>query len=400
MWPNASIDERLPPTPLLGANGKPVKNKQGKVVMIKATERLAKERSVVALTWDPGKPEFIHDCVVVDGGYIRKLGATTYNFYRPPPEIKLGDAAQATRWVEHWRTLYPNDTDHIVAWFASRVQRPGIKINHALLLGGAPKIGKDTLLEAVVHTVGTWNIKNIKLNHLVSKNNEFFKSLIVRLSEVRDVGERGATDLYRLNDHMKDMLATPPETLRINEKYINEYYILNLAGMVITTNYRDALKLPANDRRHYVAFSERRGEEFPAEYWNEFWRWYESGGFAHVAALLYQYDLSNFDPKAEPRKTDAFHYMVMTSRGAAYGELADAIDALGNSQALTIDELMVVAPGLEWLRDVTRRAATGHRISDCGYIAIQNPTAKDGLWRIMDDVKQSMSTRMCPRTNA
>jgi hypothetical protein len=382
MWPNASVDERLPPMPLLDTNGNPVKNTKGKVVMVKATERLAKERSVESLTWDPSKPELIRDCVVIDGGYIAKPGANTYNYYRPPPEIKLGDAAQATRWVKHWKLLYPDDADHIIAWLAYRVQRPGVKINHALVLGGAPKIGKDTLLEAVVHTVGTWNVKNINLNHLVSKNNEFFKSLIVRLSEVRDVGERGATDLYRLNDHMKNMLATPPDTLRINEKYINEYYILNLAGMVITSNYRDALKLPFDDRRHYVAFSERCGEEFPTEYWNDFWGWYETGGFAHVAALLYQHDLSNFNPKAEPRKTPAFHDMVIASRGATYGELADAIDALGNPQALTIDELMVVAPALEWLRDVMKRGTARYRIAECRYVAAANPTAKDGLWKI------------------
>src|SRR5262249_37709323 len=166
--------------------------------------------------------------------------------------------------------------------------------------------------------------------HLIGKNNEFLKSLIVRLSEVRDVGDRGATDLYRLNDHTKDMFATPPDTIRINEKYINEYFILNRTGVIITTNYRDALKLPLVDRRHYVAFSERSGEEFPAEFWNDFWAWYETGGFAHVAALLYQHDLSDFDPKAEPRKTDAFRHMVTASRGAGYNELADAIDTLGN----------------------------------------------------------------------
>jgi hypothetical protein len=255
MWPNASVDDRIKPQPLLDASGNPVLNRQGKIVMIPASVWLAKHRSVEALTWDPGKPEFIRDCVVVDGGYIAKPGATTLNYYRPPPDIKLGDRAKAQRWVNHWKLLYPDDADHIIAWLAHRVQHPGNKINHALVLGGMVKIGKDTLLEAVVRTVGEWNFQNIKLNHLVSKNNGFFKSLIVRLSEVRDVSEHGAVDLYRLNDHMKDALATPPNTMRINEKYVNEYYILNRVGVIITTNHRDALNLPSDDRRHYVAFS-------------------------------------------------------------------------------------------------------------------------------------------------
>jgi hypothetical protein len=126
MWPNASVDDRLPPMPLLKPDGNPVL-KTGKVVMIPASVWLAKNHSIEALTWDPGKPEFIHDCVVVDGGYIEKLGATTLNFYRPPPDIKLGDPAQAARWVDHWKLLYPNDADHIIAWLACRVQRPGEK---------------------------------------------------------------------------------------------------------------------------------------------------------------------------------------------------------------------------------------------------------------------------------
>jgi hypothetical protein len=383
MWPNGSVDDRLPPMPLLKPDGTPVLNAKGKVVMIPASEWLAKYRSVESLTWDPGKPEFIPGYVVVDGGYIEKPGATTRNFYRPPPNIELGDAEQATRWIEHWHRLYPAaEADHIIAWLACRVQYPGEKINHALVLGGAPKIGKDTLLEGVVQTLGEWNFQNIKLNHLVSKNNAFMRALIVRLNEARDVGEQGAVDRYRLYDHMKDMLAAPPNTLRINEKYINEYYILNRAGVVVTTNYRDALYLRADDRRHFVGFSERRGEEFPAEFWNEFWSWYAAGGFQHVAALLYRYDLSNFNPKAEPPKTNAFWDMVGADRGAAYGELADAIDALGEPAALTIDELMAKAPSLEWLRDKDKRKFTMHQLTECGYVAVRNPGAKDDLWRI------------------
>jgi hypothetical protein len=99
--------------------------------------------------------------------------------------------------------------------------------------------------------------------------------------------------------------------------------------------------------------------------------------------LLYRHDLTNFDPKAEPPKTNAFWDMLQADRGAVFGELADAIDGLGNPPALTIDELTVVAPGLECLRDPAKRRATSHQLAECQYIAVRNPVAKtDGLWRI------------------
>jgi Family of unknown function (DUF5906) len=397
-WPNASVDERLPPMPLLDASGNPVLNAKGKVVMLAASEWLAKNRSVEAMTWAPGEPEFIRGKLAVDGGWVEKDSATSLNLYRPPPDLKLGDPTRATRWVEHWRAIYPDNADHIIAWLACRVQHPKEKINHALVLGGAPKIGKDTLLEAVVRTVGEWNFQNIKLSHLAGKNNSFLKALIVRLNEARDVGEQGTVDRYRLYDHMKDLLAAPPNTIRVNEKYINEYFILNRSAMVITTNYRDALYLPPDDRRHYVAFSERRGEEFPAAFWNEFWGWYEDGGFAHVAALLYQHDLSGFDPKAEPPKTDAFRYMVSADLTSEYSDIADTIDRLKNADgqrpdALTIAELIVVAPELEWLRTLKMRRVMRRRLEDNGYAIVVNPDAKtDNMWAI-DGKRQAIYAR-------
>jgi hypothetical protein len=94
-WPNASVDERLPPMPLLDAGGKPVLNAKGKVIMLAASEWLAKNRSVEAMTWAPGEPEFIRGKLAVDGGWVDKDSATSLNMYRPPPDLELGDAAQA-----------------------------------------------------------------------------------------------------------------------------------------------------------------------------------------------------------------------------------------------------------------------------------------------------------------
>ena len=54
------------------------------------------------------------------------------------------------------RRVYSEDADHLIKWLAQRVQRPDIKINHAIVLGGMQGVGKDSLLEPVKHAVGPW----------------------------------------------------------------------------------------------------------------------------------------------------------------------------------------------------------------------------------------------------
>jgi hypothetical protein len=380
-WPNLSVDARLPPQPLLDETGTPVRTAKGKVVMIPASKWLEQNQSVEQMTWAPGLPELIEGRLVVDGGWIDRPKATCLNLYRPP-RIKLGDARKARRWVEHFHRIYPDDADHAIPWLAQRVQHPEIKINHALMLGGAPGIGKDTLLEGVKHTVAPWNFHEVTPTQLIGRNNSFLKSVILRLNEARDMGEIGRVDRFGLYDHCKILLAAPPDVLRINEKYLREYYIFNCLGMVITTNHRDAFYLPSEDRRHSIAWSNSQPDEFSKAYWSEFWGWYHAGGFEHVAAYLHEYDLSGFDPKAPPPKTAAFWNMVDTNRQPEEGELADAIDELENPDALTILQLVTVAPGLEWLTDPKARPAMLHRLGRCGYVRCRNPDADDGLWRI------------------
>ena len=44
--------------------------------------------------------------------------------------------------------------------------------------------------------------------------------------------------------------------------------MLNCVGVIITTNHKtDGIYLPAEDRRHYVAWSESVKEDFDAAYW-------------------------------------------------------------------------------------------------------------------------------------
>ena len=85
--------------------------------------------------------------------------------------------------------------------------------------------------------------------------------------------------------------------------------------------------------------------------------------------------------------------MVNADRGEEHGALDDAIDAAGRASArsnptparlevLTINELVAVAPHLEWLTDLKMRRRVGKQLGDCGYVAIDNPDVHSGLWTV------------------
>ena len=267
----------------LTQNGQPKRDKNGKAVTIAATTWLDQNRPVEQMTWCPGEPMLIRDRLVVDGGWIDRKDVTCFNLYRPP-RIELGDASKAGPWIEHAHKVYPDDAGHIIQWLAQRVQRPQDKINHALVLGGAQGIGKDTMLEPVKYAIGPWNFHEVSPTQMLGRFNSFAKSVILRVSEARDLGE---IDRFKFYDHTKIYTAAPPDVLRVDEKHLREHYVFNCLGFVITTNHKtDGIYLPADDRRHYVAWSNLTKDDFATDYWTTLWSWYQNGGFGHVAAYL------------------------------------------------------------------------------------------------------------------
>jgi hypothetical protein len=343
------------------------------------------------MTWAPGEPSIIKDRMISHGGWVARKNHTVFNHYRPPM-IELGNAAEADRWLDHVRRVYPDDADHIVRWCAHRVQRPQEKINHALVLGGLQGIGKDTLLEPVKRAVGPWNFDEVSPQQLMGRFNGFLKSVILRVNEARDLGEVNRFQFY---DHLKAYTAAPPDVLRVDEKNLREYNVLNCCGVVITTNHKtDGIHLPADDRRHFVAWSDLSKDDFVDNYWTGLWHWYNHGGDRHVAAYLAELDLSEFDAKAPPQKTAAFWDIVTANSAPEEGELADVLERLGNPAATTLAKIIWEAGEDlgEWLKDRKNRRAIPHRLEKCGYISVRNDAAKDGLWKIAGN-RQAVYTR-------
>jgi hypothetical protein len=162
-WPAASVNARITATPDLDKK-KP------------ASAWLDANAPVEQATWAPGKPLLIYDKVISDGGWIDEPKFTVLNLYRPPTIEPR--PANVDLWVNHIRRLYGEESaDHIIKCFAHRVQRPHEKINHALVLGGAQGIGKDTILEPVKRAIGPWNFTEVNPTQI---------GAVQRLHEIRD----------------------------------------------------------------------------------------------------------------------------------------------------------------------------------------------------------------------
>ena len=371
LWPAISVDSSIEWPG--GPDGK-----------MKPSRWLDANRHVEQMTWAPGLPLLIENKLIDTGGWIDHYGCTCFNLYRPPT-LQHGDASQAGPWLQHLKNVYPDDVEHITRWLAHRVQHPEQKLNHALVLGGRHGIGKDTILEPVKMAVGPWNCHEVSPGAMLGRFNNFVKSVILRVSEARDLGD---VDRFSFYDHTKAWIAAPPDVIRVDEKNVKEYPIPNLCGVVITTNHKsDGLYLPADDRRHYVAWSDLSREQFDAQYWNRLYQWYDAGGTGHVAAYLSKLDLSGFDPKAPPAKTEAFWHIVNAARPPEESELADILDSLGNPDAVTLDSIKSQAqvdhPEFGWwLADRRHRRQIPHRLESAGYESVRNPAAKEGQWSI------------------
>lgn len=386
LWSPATINSRLTKV-IVGFD------EDGKPIKIPPSVYIMRTCVVEHMSWVPGRGEFIEDVVMREGGIMREPGARVYNLYQAPPAIAGGDPAKARRWVDHVHRVYePADAQHIIHYLGYAAQHPGDKINHALMLGGAPGIGKDTILGPVRLAVGEWNVIEVRPPELFERFNKWQRSVILRINEMHDLGDG---NMYALYERLKVVTAAPPEMLRVNEKNRGEYHIPNVVKVIMTTNHKtNGIYLPADDRRTYVAWSPlKEGEGGDEAYFTGLHAWLAAEGDRHVAAYLLSLDLRAFNPKAPPVKTEAFWSIVNANRSLTDTGIAEvlayAVDKEGASPVvLTLDDLrdMARTAGLydvrEWLSDPKHRRQIPSNLEKHGYIETPNQTAQDKLWRL------------------
>ena len=388
LWPAGSVDARVPPCEVVDDLGNTVLSSAGRPLYIPASHWLSSHAPVEQMTFAPGEPQIIRDKLMLESGWGAQLGAASFNIYLPPPPLPPGaDPAKAGPWLDHIAHLYPEECGHIIKYLAHCTQRPGEKINHGLVLGGEQGIGKDTLLAPVRFAIGPWNTQEVSPLVMMGPFNGYNRCLLLVIGEAKDMGE---VNRYQFYEHLKPYLAAPPDALRTNEKHKPEYYVLNVLRVIMTTNHKTGgIYLPADDRRHFVAWSFVKKVSFSEGHWKAFWKWYADGGLGHVAAYLRKLDISDFDPKAPPPQTSAFWEIVDANRMNEDAELADLLDRLKRPAVVTLDILVQAAKAAtlyatsEWLQDRKSSRIVPIRLERCGYGAVRNSDApSDGQFMI------------------
>jgi hypothetical protein len=376
---------------------------------------LDRQRPVHAQVWVPGAPKIIEDWRLDEGGWIEQPGYKSFNLYKPPSIV--GRGGDVSLWRDHLYRIFPapGDAEHIERFLAHRIQRPAEKINHGLLLGGDQCIGKDTILEPVKRGVGAWNWQETTPKGMTGQFTAYVQGVVLRVSEVHDLGD---VTRYQFYDMMKTLTASPPDTLSVNRKHQNVYSVLNVVGVIFTTNHKtDGLYLPANDRRTYCAWSPAKQEEFDPSYWNRHWHWYaHEGGIEKVVHHLSTLDLSAFDPKATPRKTEWFWEIAAVGRSPESGPISDVLDKIAAEakgkqvedvteedwpSAITVPMLAEASPLwlAEWFEAVKNAKLISHRLTDLGFVIFPNPERKDGRW-LVKSTKRTVYVREILDQNA
>lgn len=239
------------------------------------------------------------------------------------PEPKTGDASP---WLKHVERMIPIEfeREHFLNALAHKVQFPAHKINHAILIGGHPGSGKDTMLAPFFWAIGGTAKANCALVRNEDLNSQWGYALECEVMEIAELRQSEAKDRRALENALKPIIAAPPEYLQINRKGLHPYMALNRVFVIAFSNERAAISIPSDDRRWFCLWAE--ANRLPEADAMKLWNWYENqNGFAITANWLAARDVSNFNPSAAPPMTEAKAIMIDQGRSTAESFLVEQI---------------------------------------------------------------------------
>jgi hypothetical protein len=249
-------------------------------------------RQVERMVYEPGRPEFFDNQLNRWRGWgCKSIEGNTTQWEQLLDAVFRGNA-EARRWFEQW-CAYP-------------IQNPGKKMAHAVILWGAKQgTGKTTIGETLGRIYGT-NFSVIREEQLHASFNDWAADKqFILADEITGTGDKRTH-----SDRLKLMVTG--STVHVNKKFEPEYTLRDSINYLFTSNHCDSFYLEESDRRYFVW--EVNGTTPGGDFFNEYYRWLDSGGPSALFHRLQHLDLSDFQPHQAPPKTAAKEEMIELGR--------------------------------------------------------------------------------------
>ncbi len=241
-------------------------------------------------------------------------GQTILNTYRAPALAPASGSCATI--LAHFDYLVPDPVSrqYILDYYACMAQRPGDKINTALLIYGPQGTGKNMAVDLLCEIVGAQNTVVVPAEAIANrfKADRVNRQLMI-VNEVMGVDRAVANSL-------KQWITEP--FIRVEEKGTPTFEARTPKATILLTNHANALALERGDRRYAVI--ETATERRDPEYYRALAAAIRSE-LPAFAQFLKERDLSAFDPHAPAPESAAKTVMQSLSLTPLEAEIEAAI---------------------------------------------------------------------------
>jgi hypothetical protein len=250
-------------------------------------------------------------------------GRSYANQYIPPGGMTQASATEIALIEDFWGYCFPREEDqafskYLLQCYGHLVQRPAVKIASApLMISKEFGVGKTTLMYEIPRAlVGDPSTKIVSNKVLRSGFSDFLSGAhFLHFDEVHINGRWDSDDTA---NSLKNLVTGT--NVEIHPKGLKPYNIPNRVFVTATSNYEDAMMLPANDERRWGVYYLRpmrvwNSEDQRKAYFQVLNDWIKSDrGNQALRWYFSKVDLTGFNPQAAPPTTEAKTQMVIKSQ--------------------------------------------------------------------------------------
>jgi hypothetical protein len=266
------------------------------------------------------------------GTIIEEENRLLINTYVPITTERIpGDV---TPFLNHLQLMLPDENDQqiLLAYMAAIIQYPGSKFQWCPLMQGCEGNGKTFFINCIAHAVGH------RYTHLpnasdLGGNGSKFNSWIQNKLFI-GVEEIYVSDRREVADALKPLITNP--RIEIQGKGVDQYTGDNRANFFMCSNHKDGVYKHKNDRRYCVFFTAQQDTQdmqaagmYRNGYFPKLYLWAKSGGYAHIAYYLQQYQIpEQYNPATSCDRapfTSSTQEALSVSMGGIEQEILEAV---------------------------------------------------------------------------